>query len=190
MLCFAILLQCGSVAAFGQKRVIVHQPTAELKLQGLLRRMPLSLAHYSIELHPGWLITETYDSLTMLSTVVCSDPHDSLDIFLRSASHPADGKHLKFNDWNTLKDHLRAGYGDRKIGTKVILDTTIKGVNEANGVNAVYELLANLSDRLEFVAMVVTNTETIFVSADFPSDEYKTRTDYYQSIVAGIREQE
>lgn len=182
------LLMCNNVSA--QKRVVVHRPTAELKLDGLLRRLPLSLAHYSIELHPGWLVTETFDSATTLTTLVCTDPSDTLTTFLRSASHPASGVSFNVKDWNSLKGQLRSGYGDHNIGTKVLLDSVMKDVKASFGVHATYELLAKLDDRLEFIAMVITNTETLFVSVDFAPDEYQANIPYYRSIVSGIREQE
>jgi hypothetical protein len=170
-----------------QKRTIIHRPTARLELNGLLRRMPLSLAGYSIELHPGWLVTETFDSTTGLSTLQCSAPSDSLLIFLRSASHPADGSKLTSTDWEGLKDKLRAGYGDRKIATRVVSDSLYEANGKRGDLKANFEILARFSDHLEYVAMLVTAYETIFVSADFPNEEEVSKLQYYRSIVSGIR---
>lgn len=185
-----VLLGVSGVKPAASQQRLVHRPQAKLEIQGFLRRMNLALADYSIELNPGWLVTESRDSASGITTVLCTDPSDSLSQFLEMISHPADGKHLSIPQWSKLKDQLRTRYGDQKIGTKVLFDTTMIAKPDSHGVQAIFEILARLPDRLQFAATVVTSNETILLTADIPNDDYLSKINYYATIVSGIRKRE
>jgi hypothetical protein len=190
---YAALLLCmflGPTNASSQDRSVVHKPQATLGIQGFLRRLNLQLADYSVELNPGWLVTESKDSSNGITKVLCVDPTDSLHLFLEMISHPADGEHFSVQEWEKLKDQLRAGYGDRKIGTKVLFDTNMISKTGSHGVQAIFEILARLPDRLQFAATVVTKTETILLTADIPNDDYLSKINYFATIVSSVRQRE
>ncbi|MBS1903342.1 MAG: hypothetical protein JSS75_06545 [Bacteroidetes bacterium] len=93
------------------------------------------------------------------------------------------------HEWDNLKDQLRSEYGDRKIGTMVLLDTTMIGHPTSEGIVGRLELLARMPDHLEFAAAVVTTREILLLTAPIPNEEITSKVPFYRSIVAEIRVQ-
>lgn len=180
---FCMLLSSSIV--FSQKRLIVHPPQAELKLPGLARRFYPTTAKYSIELHPGWLVKETYDSVFHWTSIRCINPKDSDEVFLKVESLPSESSSFDTAVWSELKNGLRDQYGKQDIGTLVLFDSTY--LPPSNGILARYELLANNNNRLTYTASIITNKETLMVSVQLGNDATNDRIPYYRSLVANIQ---
>ncbi len=178
-------ISLSSETAFAQKRLIIHPPQAELKLPGLARRFYPVTAKYSIELHPGWLVKETYDSVFHWTSIRCINPKDSDEIFLKVESLPSESSSFDTAIWTELKNGLRDQYGKQEIGTLVLFDSTY--LPPSNGILARYELLANNNNRLTYTASIITNTETLMVSVQLGNDATNDRIPYYRSLVANIQ---
>ncbi len=176
-------------ASNAQTKKIVHPPQAGTGLPGLIRPFSPELAHYTIPLDPSWVLTETYDSSRGLATLVGTMPDDSLVLMFKCISRPANGNTLTSGQWGSLKDQLRSGYGDRKVGTMVLFDTTLIG-HPVRGVIAIFEILARMPDHLEFAAAVVTTREILLITAPIVTEEAAQRISYYRSILSELRERE
>ena len=146
----------------------------------------MKLASYSVELHPGWLVTETYDSAKAVTVIRCTNPNDSTKEFATFISHPIKLSTLDTTTWESIIGSVRAGYGDRNIGTLVLFDTLLHKKPVANEQLGRAEILANRQDLLEYAAIVVTSSESIMLTAVMPNTDYESRLSYIRSIASSI----
>jgi hypothetical protein len=182
---FLLVLLLLPSFANAQQRVIVHKPEVELTLLGLLRPFKPVLTKYTVEIHPGWLIKEIYDSSKGVTTVLCLDPADSMHLFMSLISYPYQG--LDSIKWAASRQFLQTKYGDAGIGIKTLSDQDTISTNSKHGILATYEGLAKMPDRLEYLASVATTQEAILVRVPLSSDEYNTRISYFRKIVEDIK---
>ncbi len=185
-----ILLSCFSLVSGikAQIRTIYHSPEATLSMPELLRIFKPELATYSIQLHPGWLQKEEYDSLKHISVLYGLDPADTNHIFIKVISQHFTSRTIDPKSWTLLKANLRSNYGNRKIGT-VELSDSIFAIKTDKGILARYELLAKLPDSYEYSATIITPSETLLLIADLSaSDEATKKLYYFREIAANITE--
>ncbi|HYM21538.1 MAG TPA: hypothetical protein VEW28_11125 [Candidatus Kapabacteria bacterium] len=183
----AIILTVSSgFSLHAQTKVIIHPPQAELKLPGLLRPLHLTLAKYTIERHPGWQAKETYDSATHIVTLEFCDPNDTSTILMRCTSQSYDRRSFDSIQWNKTKEHIRTGYGDRGVGVMPLFDSSLCE-KPVNGIIGRYEVLARHPDRIEYCAAIMTTSEGILLTANFPSEDFSDRLTYFRTIARDIR---
>ncbi|HET9137273.1 MAG TPA: hypothetical protein VFO76_11590 [Candidatus Kapabacteria bacterium] len=181
-LLFILLLPSFAIA---QQRVIVHKPEVELTLLGLLRPFKPVLTKYIVEIHPGWLIKELFDSSKGVTTILCLDPADSMHLIMSLISYPYQG--LDSIKWAASRQFLQTKYGDAGIGIKTLSDQDSITANPKNGILAVYEGLAKLPDHLEYLASVATTQEAILIRVPLSTDEYNDRISYFRKIIEDIK---
>jgi len=168
-----------------QQRVIVHKPDVELTLLGLLRPFKPVLTNYILEIHPGWLIKEVFDSSKGFTTISCLDPKDTSNLVMSIVSYPYEG--LDSAKWLSSKNFLRTKYGDAGIGLKTLFEDDTIAKNPSNGILAKYEVLARLPDRLEYLASVATTHEALLLRVPLSAEEYNKRISYFQKIVEDLK---
>lgn len=182
---FLFITVLSPMGTFAQKNVIIHQPQAELKLPGLLRPFKPVLAKYTFEIHPGWLVKEIFDSSKQLTMIECLDPRDTDRLIVSILSYPYTN--LDSAKWAQSKEYFRTRYGDKGIGLKDLSETDTIAINPPNGILAVYEVVAKFPDHLEYLAQIVTRSETLLFKVPLATEEYGQRIDYFRRIVSDLK---
>jgi hypothetical protein len=148
--------------------------------------MKLVFTHYTIERHPSWPAKEEFDSTSGVTVLTCTKPDDSSAVIYRCVSHPYDAKHFDSVQWNSTKEQIKTGYGDRGIGVMVVFDSSLYA-KPVGGVVGRFEVLAKYSAGVEYAAAIMTTKEALLFTAQIPTDEFTDRLSYFRTIVRDIK---